>query len=107
MNQSLKEATPVVLKELINYQTGSVVSREIMRTSKGSVTLFAFDKDQGLSEHQTPFEALVTVLDGRAQITVSGQASTVVAGESLLMPAGSLHSLKAVESFKMLLTMLA
>jgi len=95
----------VNLKELIDYQGGSVVSKEIIKKEKGSVTLFAFDKGQGLSEHTAPFDALVYIFDGKAEITISGKPVSVQAGEMVVMPADKPHSLKAVERFKMLLVM--
>jgi quercetin dioxygenase-like cupin family protein len=92
--------------ELVNYQEGSVVSREIVKRPTGNVTIFAFDKDQGLSEHTAPFDALVQVVDGEAEITVSGEPHRVRAGEMILMPAGKPHALKATKRFKMILTMI-
>ena len=91
---------------MIDYQEGSVVSRTIVKKEKGTVTLFAFDKDEGLSEHTAPFDALVYVVDGEAEITVSGTASRVKRGEMILLPAGEPHALTAIERFKMLLTMI-
>ena len=93
------------LKELVDYQDGSVVSKEIIKKEKGSVTLFAFDKGQGLSEHTAPFDALVYVFDGKAEITIAGKPVLAQAGEMVIMPADKPHSLKAVERFKMLLVM--
>jgi quercetin dioxygenase-like cupin family protein len=98
--------TPKNLNQLINYQEGSVVSKEIIKKSTGTVTLFAFDRDQGLSEHTTPFDALVYIVDGQAEITVSGIIHQVKTGEILLMPASSPHALKAIKPFKMILTMI-
>ena len=100
------DAKPTNLQQLISYQAGSVVSREVLKKSTGTVTLFAFDKGQGLSEHKTPFDALVYVFDGQAQITVSGVIHEVKAGEMLLMPANQPHSLFALIPFKMMLTMI-
>jgi quercetin dioxygenase-like cupin family protein len=100
------EAYPVVLAEMIAYQDGAIVSREILKQKTGSVTLFAFDAGQGLSEHTAPFDALVQVVDGRAEITIAGKCHRVRAGELILMPAGQSHALKAYQRFKMLLTML-
>jgi len=91
---------------LVSYQDGAVVSREIMKRATGSVTLFAFDEGQGLSEHTTPFDALVQVLEGEAEITVSGQPHRVQSGELILMPAQQPHALKALKRFKMMLTMI-
>jgi quercetin dioxygenase-like cupin family protein len=91
--------------EHVRYQDGAVVSREIVRTPAGSVTLFAFDEGQGLSEHTAPFDALVQVVDGEAEITISGKPHRVQGGEMILMPAGEPHALKALKKFKMILTM--
>ena len=92
--------------DYVNYQTGAVVSREIIKKSFGNVTLFAFDEGQGLSEHTAPFDALVQVLEGEVEIMISGQPHRLQGGEMILMPAGQPHALKAVRQFKMLLTML-
>jgi quercetin dioxygenase-like cupin family protein len=94
------------LVEMIDYQEGSVVSRTLVKKKTGTVTLFAFDKGEGLSEHTAPFDALVFVLDGEAEVTVSGVASRVREGEMILLPTGEPHSLAAVERFKMMLTMI-
>jgi len=100
-------ATEVVrLSDLVNYQEGSVVSRTIVKRPTGTVTLFAFDEDQGLSEHTASFDALAHLLEGDAEITVSGKPLRVTAGEAVLLPADQPHSLKAVGRFKMLLTMI-
>ena len=96
---------PVDLAGLLSYQEGAVVSRTIVDRETGTVTLFAFDEGQGLSEHTAPFDALVTILDGEAAITVSASEFRVRAGEMLIMPAGEPHSLRAVKPFKMLLVM--
>ena len=92
--------------EFVNYQDGAVVSREIVRKPAGSVTLFAFDEGEGLSEHTAPFDALVQVLEGEAEIMVSGQSHRVQGGEMILLPAGEPHALKAVKRFNMMLTMI-
>ena len=94
------------LDELVQYGDGSVVSRTLIKTGVGTVTAFAFDEGQGLSEHSAPFDALVQVLEGKAIITIGGEAKEVAAGESLLMPADIPHSLHAPERYKMLLTMI-
>ncbi|MFA6318030.1 MAG: cupin domain-containing protein [Elusimicrobiota bacterium] len=93
-------------RELVDYQKGSVVSRTIVERPTGTVTLFAFDKGQGLSEHTAPFDALVQILDGEAEIRVSGKPHQVKAGQAIIMPAGEPHSLKAVKRFKMELVMI-
>lgn len=93
-------------RELVAYQAGAVVSREIIKKKAGSVTVFAFEKGQGLSEHTAPFDALVHVLDGTAEITIGGESHQVGTGEMLLMPANVPHALQAVERFKMMLIMI-
>lgn len=93
------------LVEMVEYQEGSVISRAIIKKKTGTVTLFAFDKGEGLSEHTAPYDALVHVVDGRAQVTLSGEAFELAAGEMIVMPANEPHALQAVERFKMLLTM--
>ncbi len=93
------------LEEMVQYQANSVVSSEIIKNSAGTVTLFAFDRGQGLSEHTAPFDAIVNVLDGEAEIRISGEPHRVKKGEMIIMPAGKLHSLNAAEKFKMLLIM--
>ncbi len=92
--------------ELVNYQDGAVVSREILKKPTGNVTLFAFDEGQGLSEHTAPFDALVQVIGGEAEIIISGKPYRVQGGEMILMPAGQPHALKAVKAFKMILIMI-
>lgn len=92
--------------ELAAYQNGTVVSREIIRRSVGTVTIFAFAEGQGLSEHTAPFDALVHVLDGVAEITIGGTPYRVAKDELIIMPANVPHALKAVEPFKMMLVMI-
>lgn len=87
----------------VAYSDGSVVSRTLLKKDTGSVTLFAFEKGEELSEHTAPFEALIHVLDGEAEITVGGKPRRVKAGQMILMPAGVPHAVKAVERFKMTL----
>ncbi len=94
------------LTALVDYQEGAVVSREIIKQPTGSVTLFAFDTGQGLSEHTAPYDALVHVLEGEAEITISGERYRVLAGEMLIMPAHDPHALDARVPFKMLLVMI-
>jgi quercetin dioxygenase-like cupin family protein len=91
--------------ELVAYQDGAVVSREIVKRPAGNVTLFAFDEGQGLTEHTSPFDALVHVLEGEVEITISGNPQRLQAGEIILMPASQPHALKAIKRFKMILTM--
>ncbi len=91
---------------LVNYQDGSIVSREIVKKPTGTVTVFAFDEGQGLSEHTAPFDALVHVLEGEAEITIAGKPHQVHGGEMILMPAHQPHALKALKRYKMILTMI-
>jgi len=99
-------STPIRLVDLIDYQKGSVVSRTIVDKEAGTVTLFAFDDSQGLSEHTAPFDALVYNLDGEVEVTISGKAVNLKKGEMVIMPANKPHALKATKRFKMLLTMI-
>jgi quercetin dioxygenase-like cupin family protein len=100
------QAKALKLSELIDYQEGSVVSREIISKKTGTVTLFAFDLDQGLSEHTAPFDATVFCLEGEVEITISGNPILVKKDEMVIMPADQPHSLKANTPFKMLLIMI-
>jgi quercetin dioxygenase-like cupin family protein len=102
----LAPAQAVKALTLVEYQEGSVVSREILKKSTGRVSLFAFDADEGLSEHTSPFDALVQVLEGEVEITISGKPHRVAAGELILMPANQPHGLRAITRFKMILTMI-
>jgi quercetin dioxygenase-like cupin family protein len=94
------------LVDLTDYQEGSVVSRTLVKKDKGTVTVFAFDRDQGLSEHTAPFDALVHIIEGEAEVTVSGDAFRLKEGELAILPANEPHALQAVERFKMMLTMI-
>lgn len=94
------------LADFVNYQEGSVVSRELFRKDTGTLTLFAFDAGQGLSEHTAPFDATVYILDGEAEVNIAGAAHTVKTGELIIMPANRPHSLQAGKRFKMLLIMI-
>lgn len=96
----------IQLSGLVNYQEQSVVSREIIKKSTGIVTLFAFDEGQGLSEHTAPFDAMVHVLEGQVEITISGKLHLLKDGDMIIMPAGQPHALKALKRFKMLLIMI-
>lgn len=99
-------AQVVKVADLVSYQSGSVVSREILKGSNARVTLFAFDEGEGLSEHTSPFNALAQIVEGEAEITISGQPHCVAAGQLILMPMGQPHALMAVKQFKMVLTMI-
>ncbi len=94
------------LVSMVDYQDGAVVSRTLVKKEKGTITAFAFDQGQGLSEHTAPFDAMVQVLEGSVNITISGKECTVSTGEMIVLPADEPHSLKAPERFKMLLTMI-
>ena len=101
----LAPAKPTVLERELAYQPGAIVSRTIAKTKGGSITLFAFDAGQELSEHTAPFDAFVTVLDGSVELTIGGERVIARTGETTRMPAGIPHAVRAPEPFKMLLTM--
>ena len=94
------------LVNLVKYQKKAVVSKTLINKKSGTVTLFSFDKGQGLSEHTAPFDAMVYIMDGKARISISGKANTVSAGELIILPANRPHALSAVEKFKMMLIMI-
>jgi len=104
------EATPIgepfALADHIGYADGSVVSKTLLKKDIGNITLFSFDKGQGLTEHTSPYDAVVQILDGRAEISIGGEPRAVQSGEMLVMPAHIPHALHAVEQFKMLLIMI-
>ncbi len=100
------ESQAANLAETIGYQKGAVVSQEIISKKTGTITLFAFDEGQGLSEHTAPFDALVYLLDGEAEITISGKPFRLRQGEMIIMPANQPHALFASKKFKMLLIMI-
>ncbi|WXG44694.1 MAG: cupin domain-containing protein [Promethearchaeati archaeon SRVP18_Atabeyarchaeia-1] len=99
-------AQPVRIVDFIDYQDGSVVSREIISRKTGTVTLFAFDEGQGLSEHTAPFDAMIHMVDGEAEVKIAGKAISLKEGEAIIMPANKPHALKAQKRFKMILTMI-
>ena len=94
------------LTDLVEYQAGSIVSRTIIDKPTGTLTLFAFDMGQGLSEHTAPFDAIVYIIDGEAEVTISGKPLMVKQGEMVIMPANQPHALRAVRKFKMMLVMI-
>jgi quercetin dioxygenase-like cupin family protein len=98
--------TPQRWSDLVDYQEGAVVSREILSRPAGTVTVFAFAQGQGLSEHTAPFDALVDVIDGEAEVSISGRSRRVQAGQMIIMPAHEPHALKAEKRFKMVLIMI-
>lgn len=97
---------PSKLRELVQYQEGVVASRTVIDKKAGTVTVFAFDKGQGLSEHVAPYDALVYALEGEVEIVISGKKHQLKEGEMIIMPAGAPHSLRTVEKFKMMLIMI-
>ena len=105
MSEELKSVV-INVEELLDYQEGAVVSREIIRKETGTVTIFAFDKGEGLSEHTAPFDAMVQIIDGKAEIIISGKKNTLQRGDMIIMPADEPHALHALERYKMILTMI-
>jgi quercetin dioxygenase-like cupin family protein len=103
---SVKPAKVMKLADIVSYQEGAVVSREIVSKNTGTVTVFAFDAGQGLSEHTAPFDALVYLIDGEAEVTIAGKPLRLASGDMVVMPANKPHALKAVTRFKMVLTMI-
>jgi quercetin dioxygenase-like cupin family protein len=103
-----KQIKPQVVKfaDLVDYQEGSVVSRTLIEKKTGTITVFAFDERQALSEHTAPYDALVHLLDGEAEVTVSGKTYNLKEGEMIIVPASHPHALKATKRFKMILTMI-
>ena len=104
MDKSIAPSTP--LADLVQYQPDSIVSRTLLNRQTGTVTLFAFARGQALSEHTTPFDALLQVIDGEAEVTIAGQAFRVRAGEIISLPANQPHAVTAREDFKMMLMMI-
>lgn len=105
-NTTISKGVPFNLSESVSYAIGSVVSKTLLKKNTGNLTLFSFDKGQGLTEHTSPFDAVVYILDGRAEISIGGKPKEVSAGEMMIMPSGISHALNAVECFKMLLIMI-
>lgn len=106
MNEIFKKGSVLNLAQLVDYSAGGVISKQVLKSNAGNITLFSFDKGQGLSEHTAPFDAMVQILDGEAEIKIGGTPFLVKQGESIIMPANITHALHAVEKFKMLLTMI-
>lgn len=101
-----KLINPELITELVTYQDDSIVSKTIVKKKTGNITLFAFDRGQELSEHTAPFDAMVCVVDGTAEVAISGKTFNVSAGEMIIFPANIPHALKASERFKMMLIMI-
>lgn len=106
MSNSIEPSKVFVAAENIHYAAGSVVSKTIVKKPSGNITLFAFDRGEGLAEHNSPHDALVQVLDGQVEITIGGIAHQLQAGQSIILPANIPHALKATGQFKMMLTMI-
>jgi len=106
MEKENLKAKAIKTKDLAAYNSGAVVSRTIMDRPAGTVTVFSFDQGQGLSEHIAPFDAMVEIIDGEAEIIIEGKSNIVKEGEFIIMPAGKPHALRAVKNFKMLLIMI-
>lgn len=104
--QEFSKAKKFSLAENITYADGAIVSKVLLKNDQGNLTLFAFDKGEMLSEHTAPFDAMVQLLDGKAEIIIDKKSHILVVGESIIMPANVTHALTAVEKFKMLLTMI-
>jgi quercetin dioxygenase-like cupin family protein len=105
-NEKIEHGTPFIFADSISYQTDGIVSKKIIQKEKGNITLFAFDVSQKLSEHTAPFDALVQVMAGSAEIVIGGKPNQLVAGQSIIMPANVPHAVNANERFIMLLTMI-
>ena len=101
----MEKGKKFILKDAVAYSEGSVVSKTILKEKGGNITLFSFDKGQGLSEHTTPFDALVNVLDGKVEIIIGGEPQILQQGDSIILPAGIPHQLNGIEAFKMQLIM--
>lgn len=106
MDNVFQKGVILDIEQMVEYSAGGVISKQILKNEAGNITLFSFDKGQGLSEHTAPFDALVQILDGKAEITIGGEPLSLTAGQSVIMPAGISHALHAPERFKMLLTMI-
>lgn len=106
MKDTFPKSSVLVIKDMIEYSDGGVVSKQVLKSDAGNITLFSFDQGQELSEHTAPFDALVQILDGQAEIMLNDKRLALKEGESVIMPAGVKHSLYAPSRFKMLLTMI-
>lgn len=106
MNTTIERGEPFFVNDVIDYSSQSVVSKTILKLPSGNITLFSFDSGEGLSEHSSPHEAFVHIIDGSAEITIDGKPHNVKKGESIILPANIPHALKANEAFKMILVMI-
>jgi len=105
-SKEFAKETNFSFEKSVEYQANAIVSRTVLKKATGNVSLFAFDKGEGLSEHTAPFDALVQVIDGKADIIINGTPHTVESGDAIIMPANVPHAVKAIERFKMILTMI-
>jgi quercetin dioxygenase-like cupin family protein len=105
MDKVINKGEKFDVADAVGYSAQSVVSKQVLKKETGNITLFAFDKGEGLSEHTAPFDALVSILDGEAEISIGGTPHLLKTGEAIIMPANIAHALKAVEKFKMMLIM--
>jgi len=103
---TFEKETVFNLEEMIEYTNGGIISKQLTKSKGGNLTLFSFDKEQGLTEHKTPFDAIVQILDGEAEVTINAKVHHLKKGDCIIMPANIPHALKAIERFKMLLTMI-
>lgn len=106
MSDIFEKGKALKLSTLVDYSEGGVISKQVLKNEAGNITLFSFDKGQGLSEHTAPFDAVVQIMDGKAEIKINGKPVVLNEGETIIMPANIPHALFAVERFKMLLTMI-
>lgn len=106
MQEIFSKGKVLNFEEMVEYSSGGVISKQVLKNQSGNITLFSFDQGQGLTEHTAPFDAVVQILDGEAEIIIGGNPILVKKGESIIMPANITHALQAVERFKMLLTMI-
>ena len=106
MSELFKKASVLNLKQSVDYSEGGIVSKQVVKNNSGNLTLFSFDKGQGLSQHTAPFDAVVQILDGEAEVVLDGVPHLLKEGETIIIPANVPHALNAVERFKMLLTMI-
>ena len=105
-SKKVEKAQTIEMASFAEYQEGSIVSRTIIDKKAGTITFFAFDEEQGLSEHVAPYDALVSILDGEAQVVILGKTFHVKEGEMIILPANKPHALKAIKKFKMMLIMI-
>lgn len=105
-NREELKGTVLVLKDLVAYQEGTIASRMIINKKAGSITIFSFDEDEGLSEHTAPYDAVVTILEGECEVWVGGVTHHMTAGQTIIFPANVPHALSAMTRFKMMLTMI-